>query len=262
MKTQDVPLPLRDFYETFRKVEYRHNYITVFDDFLTALMNYFTPPNEKPYDIACFNKYSQEERMLFSEMIRKIILAYDREVTDSRKWFDPFGDFYQALASRSKQSALGQFFTPDSVVDMMVDLTGPQGEDITGKGLRISDPTCGSGRLLIAFYAKHPGNYVYGEDLDPMCCKMACINLMFHGCEGEIVNHNSLNPDHYINGWKINSDIRRTGLPSIRPMLQEQSFICQMWKIKREEAEQNSTVTAPPVSAKKSKRQQLEIFNF
>ncbi len=103
-------------------------------------------------------------------------------------------------------------------------------EDLTGKGLTINDPTCGSGRFLIAFHGHFPGNYTYAEDIDPICCKMASINMMLHGCEVEVIQHNSLNPDDYQQGWKINPKIRIYELPSIVPIEKEQSTIYQMWQ--------------------------------
>jgi type I restriction enzyme M protein len=237
MKTQDVPPALRGFNNIFRKLEYRHAYVTVFDDFLTAMMNYFTPPEYPPLDVTCFGKYADEERKVFHEMIVEVIQILQRELSDTRLWYDLFGDFYQELASRGKQSALGQFFTPDTVVDMMIQLQGDK-EELAGKGHTIADPACGSGRMLIAYHAHYPGNYTFGEDLDPMCCKMTCLNMLLHGCEGEVVNHNALMPDSYMRGWRINPTIRRFGLPSITPLEKEQSFVYKMWENRKAEAEQ------------------------
>jgi type I restriction enzyme M protein len=131
---------------------------------------------------------------------------------------------------------------------------------LIGRGLTINDPACGSGRMLIAFHAKNPGNYVFGEDLDPMCCKMACINLMIHGCEGEIVNHNSLQPDDYIQGWSINADIRKSGLPSIRPLAKENSFVHRMWH-KAPSGLQQEKVVINVRDKKKIVVEQLGIFS-
>lgn len=231
MKTTDIPHDFKSFYQLFRKLEYKHDYAIVFDDFLSAMMNYFTPPNVDNCDVSVFDKYTEEERHIIGSMIPEIIQLFHRKIhTEELKWFDLFGAFYEALASRSKKSGLGQFFTPEPVVDLMTLMQSSKGEDLTGQGKRISDPTCGSGRFLIAFQGHFPGNYTYAEDIDPICCKMASINMMLHGCEGEVVQHNSLNPDDYQRGWKINTDIRLFGLPSIVPMEKEQSFVYQMWQ--------------------------------
>ena len=39
-------------------------------------------------------------------------------------------------------------------------------------GQRMGDPTCGSGRLLLAYHARNPGNYLIGEDINRTCCLM------------------------------------------------------------------------------------------
>lgn len=242
MKTQEVPMELREFYAQFKKLEYRHDYVTVFDDFLSAMMNYFTPPEYAGIDVRRFDKYTKEERLLIGGLIPIVIQTFDKNITGKQDWFDPFGDFYQLLASRGKQSVLGQFFTPSTVVDFMTKIAGDS-DELLGKGIKVNDPACGSGRFLIAFHANYPGNYTYGEDLDPICCKMSCLNMMLHGCEGEIVNHNSLDPNHYIQGWRINYRIRNSHLPTIIPLEKEDSVVYQLWQNKlaviEREAEEN-----------------------
>jgi type I restriction enzyme M protein len=227
MKTQDVPVALRDFNKIFSKLEHRHDYVTIFDDFLTAALNFFTPPGYEPHDINCFRRYTEEERKTFGLLILETIKVFDSQIVNQTDWYDPFGDYYQTLSSRGKKSALGQFFTPSTLVNFMAILQGNR-EELTGKGYRINDPSCGSGRLLIAYHAYFPGNYMYGEDLDLMCCKMTCINMMIHGCEGQVVHRNTLDPTDFRAAWQINHMLRSTGLPSIVPIEKEKSLSWQM----------------------------------
>jgi type I restriction enzyme M protein len=253
MKTQDVPVELRSFWKVFEPLTRRFDYGQVFDDYLSMLMNWFTVPGEKGCGTECFTKYTDKERLMFSDLLKETILTYQKQIS-TKEWYDFFGNFYMELASRGKQSRLGQFFTPDPIVDMMVQIQGCS-KEMTGKGLRINDPACGSGRFLISFHAHAPGNYVFGEDLDLICCKMSCINLLLHGCEGEIVHHNSLDPNDYIQGWRINVMLRKTGLPSIQDLPKEKSIIYQMWqnrlKEKEEEKEAVVEVAAQNVEIKK-----------
>jgi type I restriction enzyme M protein len=240
MKTQEVPVELREFYAQFKKPAYRHDYVTVFDDFLSAMMNYFTPPEYPGIDVRCFDKYTKEERLLIGGLIPIVIQTFDKNITGEQSWFDPFGDFYQILSSRGKQSVLGRYFTPPHIVDFMTLLNGEK-EELTGKGIKVNDPACGSGRFLIAFHANFPGNYMYGEDLDQICCKMSCLNMMLHGCEGEVVYHNSLDPNHYIRGWRINYGIRTLHLPTIIPLEKENSFVHRMWQNRLVEMEKDAS---------------------
>lgn len=49
----------------------------------------------------------------------------------------------------------------------------------------MGDPTCGSGRLLLAYHARNPGNYLIGEDINRTCCLMTVCNMLIHGCVGK-----------------------------------------------------------------------------
>lgn len=255
-----LPNEIKPLYSKIESLGHRHNYVTVFDDFLSAMVNFFIPPYQEGFGTDCFKKYEEKERLVFSDMIKETIMLYNRMIVSDNSWYDPFGELYMFLSSKTKSKALGQFFTPEAVVEMMVKMN--YSKDMTGKGLRISDPTCGSGRMLIAFHAHCPGNYVFGEDLDLMCCKMSLINLLFHGCEGEIVWHDSLRMD-FIKAWKINPNIRKTGLPSIVEIKEEHSVICYNGKLKMQE-QVKEPVKLPSQERKKEEVketfQQLTLF--
>ena len=120
-----------------------------------------------------------------------------------------------ALVSKSAQQSQGQFFTPVHICDLMVLCTQTE-EKKTGQ--RMGDPTCGSGRLLLAYHARNPGNYLIGEDINRTCCLMTVCNMLIHGCVGEVIHHDSLSPDHFLCGWYVNISLTRTGIPSIRRM--------------------------------------------
>lgn len=117
------------------------------------------------------------------------------------KWVDFFGDLYEEMyLSRGKASALGQFFTPCDVADLLCDVV-KQGDART-----VNDPACGSGRMLLAHFAKSDKKgYYVGEDLDVMAVKMCALNLMMHGAQGKVVQHNTLtNPTTYDYGFELN----------------------------------------------------------
>lgn len=254
MSQYNLPSEIKPIYRTLETISRRHNIVTCFEDYLSTLVNFFTPPDQKGFGIDWCSKYDQDELNLFADLVKETVKVYERMITpDKGSWYDPFGELYMFISSVSKSKALGQFFTPTPVVDLMVKMN--YSDDLTGKGLRISDPTCGSGRMLIAFQAHHPGNYVFGEDLDLICCKMTLINLLFHGCEGEVVWHDSLKIDFY-RAWRVNPFIRKTGLPSIYEISQEQSFICR----KRQE-ESRPEIKLPSQEQKQSQLgSQLALF--
>lgn len=142
------------------------------------------------------------------------------------EWYDVFGDLYEELiASKNRRQKAGQFFTPNCLCDLMTQLSVPQGDKVKGK--RISDPTCGSGRNLLAFHSQHPGNYCVGEDLDKTCALMTVCNFILHGVDGEVIWHNTLIPDDFKGGWRVNEQLNNPfskyrGIPHVRPISEEE----------------------------------------
>ena len=115
-------------------------------------------------------------------------------------WFDAFGELHMAYCSKPGQQANGQFFTPSHICELMVMCAAGKKET----GQRMGDPTCGSGRLLLAYHAHNPGNYLVGEDISRTCCMMTVCNMLVHGCVGEVICHDSLQPKAFTDGWKVN----------------------------------------------------------
>lgn len=117
--------------------------------------------------------------------------------------FDLFGQLYeQMFLLKSKASANGQFFTPDSLCKLMADITDADvKEKESDRGLvRVNDPACGSARTLLAHFMDKTredhalaGKYFYeAADIDLPTCKMAACNMMIHGMQGRVVCQDQL----------------------------------------------------------------------
>ena len=118
-------------------------------------------------------------------------------------WYDSLGTLYEMMyQSKNKASALGQFFTPQSLCGLMADVTKQQ---LASGDEKICDSACGSGRTLLAAYGKFKKGYYIGEDIDHMSVKMCALNLMIHGARGRVVCHDALSsPIHFDWGFEIN----------------------------------------------------------
>lgn len=57
-----------------------------------------------------------------------------------------------------------------------------------------------------------------------------------NGCVGEVIWHDSLNPDTYYDGWKVNERLTIAGLPTIRRIAKEESVVWQAWQNQRRDA--------------------------
>ena len=117
---------------------------------------------------------------------------------------DVFGEVYEyflgqfALAEGQKA---GQFYTPRSVVRVLVEILAPY------EG-RIYDPACGSGGMFVyseRFIEAHGGTRgqvaVYGQELSAETRKLACMNLAIRGIDYDLGKsygdtfHNDQHPD-------------------------------------------------------------------
>jgi type I restriction enzyme M protein len=119
------------------------------------------------------------------------------ENRESSQGNDLLGDFFQQEITHGRN---GQFFTPFHVCTMMAQINS--GDD--SRSLNVLDPTCGSGRMLVAFglQSKIPHRY-YGIDIDPMCVKMSVLNLFLNGFQGEVICADALFPDDFKFGYSL-----------------------------------------------------------
>jgi type I restriction enzyme M protein len=115
---------------------------------------------------------------------------------------DLFGQIYEyflAEFARSEGSKGGEFFTPRSVVRLMVEMIEPHG----GK---VFDPACGSGGMFVQsahFIEEHrkelkdseSGVYVYGQEKTLETVNLAKMNLAVNGLRGEIKKANTYYED-------------------------------------------------------------------
>ena len=159
MAQYNTPQAIRPLEKLVCDFAYSNGYdpMSVFNDFLRYVIHGFSPGAPPLMDW----KYKRQQNRHFMEMLVGWIRLMQREL-QSGEWFDSFGDLFMAISSKSGRQVNGQFFTPPHICDLMV-LCTDTGEKTTGK--RISDPTCGSGRLLLAYHVRHPGNYLVAEDI-------------------------------------------------------------------------------------------------
>ena len=159
MAPYNTPQAIRPLEKTICDFAYSNGYdpISVFNDFLRYVIHGFSPGAPPLMDW----KYKRQQNRHFMEMLTGWIRLMQREL-QSGGWFDAFGDLFMAISSKIGRQVNGQFFTPPDICDLMV-LCTDSGETATGK--RICDPTCGSGRLLLAYHVRHLGNYLVAEDV-------------------------------------------------------------------------------------------------
>ena len=121
IKTRDVPTELRDFNSVFNKLIYRYDVSQIFNDLLSLIVACLGRGTQEPQYFEVINRYKREEIEIFSKLFAELIIYYDKNISDS-SWCDPLGEYYEILAGNYKKSALGQFFTPPAICDLMASL--------------------------------------------------------------------------------------------------------------------------------------------
>ncbi len=134
------------------------------------------------------NAYSKEIISAIRKVLATLSLYRADHLSNTR---DVLRDLYQALVPGRLRQSLGEFYTPDWLVDFTIDRAQ------NGKWLdkRVLDPTCGSGAFLINIIrqkikeskqtgwgeediVRHLCSSVWGFDLNPLAVQTARVNFL------------------------------------------------------------------------------------
>lgn len=109
-----------------------------------------------------------------SQAIRKVLATLSLYKTDKLSHSrDVLRDLYQALVPGRLRQSLGEFYTPDWLVDATVDKVN-HGEWLNK---RVLDPTCGSGAFLVSIIRKKKAEGVQKGSSDKQILKDICDNV-------------------------------------------------------------------------------------
>lgn len=147
--------------------------------------------NEKHFESRKAEYEERSSRLGGAEVIKKFILIIGDAFEENPEQ-DFLGDLYMEY-NLGKHSN-GQYFTPYSIAKFMSSLCGVRTSDIKNNGFAgITDPSCGSGVMLIATANLHQDSCNFqrdllfvGQDVDPIAAKMCYIQLSILGCAGYV----------------------------------------------------------------------------
>jgi type I restriction enzyme M protein len=139
-------------------------------------------------------------------LLAKVVDLLDHVPMEDR---DTKGDLYEYMLGKIATAGQnGQFRTPRHIIQLMVELTAPQPNDI------ICDPACGTAGFLVAAseYLRehhpellhHPGQRdhfhnraFHGFDFDSTMLRIGSMNMLLHGVENPQIRHrDALSQDH------------------------------------------------------------------
>jgi type I restriction-modification system DNA methylase subunit len=181
----------------------------VFDDFLTLTLCTFNRDyttglsRDEDLYLETMKPYVESDlRFHFPKLFAALVNEME-DLVQAKKCPDVLGAYYETTMAKK---GLSQFFTPWHICEFMAKATSDEHKIIERHWpLRILEPACGSGRMLIAAYHAHgPGNEYYAVDLDMTCVKMTAINLFLCGVfNAEVVCGNFLLPDEFRGSYRI-----------------------------------------------------------
>ena len=119
---------------------------------------------------------------------------------------DFLGEIYMVNELGNKHS--GQFFTPFSLSQIMVEVTFGKTKPKAGQRLTLNDPACGSGSTLIAGVEKLMANgfgqneiFVTGQDIDLRCVQMCYLHFSLLDIPGKVDHCNTLSLEQW-DSWE------------------------------------------------------------
>ena len=149
----------------------------------------------------------QQQRLQAKPKLATLAMVWLNDVSqamDRGQWLDVFGMLYEDMyLTAGKASKTGQFFTPQSVSNLMSSIIGSGKNEATSakiEGTTVNDCAAGSGRLLLAHFIEaskldHSAGRPFqdiSQDSDPLECKMCALNMMVHGMNGRVICQDTL----------------------------------------------------------------------
>ena len=149
-------------------------FYNIFDEFLDLTLGLMCN-NPNQHQIELLTKMGENEE--YKAAYAKAVSAYGEAAAN---YHDPFGDIFMDRISHGNN---GQFFTPEDLCQLNAQVMLPNDG-------YINDPTCGSGRILLAGLksARERGfePWICGQDLSYTCAKMTLLNLMINQARGYV----------------------------------------------------------------------------
>jgi type I restriction-modification system DNA methylase subunit len=166
-------------------------------------------------------KYDEKEAAVFPEMFAHLVLALEESGP-----CDILGQVFMALEISNKDA--GQFFTPQSVCDMIGDIQAPDMKELVEKHgfITLQEPAVGGGAMVFGLckaMAKQGLDFttqlhVTAIDVDSRCKDMCYVQMSLLGIPGIVWLGDTLRmqmrsawvtPLHVIGGWEYKLSLRR-----------------------------------------------------
>jgi len=129
----------KELISLFEQAAYRHSYWDTFNTLLDyGISQYIFTGFTKSDDFQFDSNWNDKEIGLFPKMLDEVI-RLNRERcrlwTGQSGWYDAFGCLFESLVGNFGKSAMGQFFTPEVMCDLMAQIVigSSDGENSIGE---------------------------------------------------------------------------------------------------------------------------------
>ncbi len=190
---------ISSFAKEISLVTNRFDLTDIFSDFLEITICCLSMGEKEDHYFKIIKPYKKAELEQFAKALAALNMEMDNR---GEGLYDVLGPYFTEFITRGHN---GQYFTPQSVCELMAQMTG---EEMSFVPKRILDPTCGSGTMLIAKakaerkLKKMNINQYFGADIDRRCAMMTAINFCLNGILGEVAWMDSLSNEFY-GAWRI-----------------------------------------------------------
>lgn len=189
-------------------------------------------------------KKGQRGADILARMFGLLVARMEETRTDMK---DLLGDLFQGAITYGEA---GQFLTPMPICRLMAKMTVAEASVEADRVPTVSDPTCGSGRMLLAVAEEHRNWEFVGQDVDRRCVQMTALNLAFRDLYGYAIHGNTLANEQkliYRTGFNGQGFIREIALAECPPPVQRT-------------AEEPATPTVPNEDGPPLPTKQLRLF--
>lgn len=198
-----MKLKIKDEYKNFCKLldfgNGKYDIRDVFRDFVAIFaiaiknMVLYEQADEDMY-MSIIKKYEKSEIKYFEKMIYELLkIYYNKEEIQ-----DVLGEIYTQIGAISRNSQ--QFFTPYHIAKAMGRMILDKGEMSKKEYIKVCDPTCGSGVLLLGYISELKNSeidyknkvLVVARDIDFICVCMTYIQLSIYEIPAMVILGNTL----------------------------------------------------------------------
>ena len=202
----------KEFIRELHQMSDRRNIVEVFGDAVGMMAAAFqTAVDRKESDDvykSYAERYTHDEMQHMTALLGIVIEALEKK----RESF--LGPVLEDIGAANQHN--GQFLTPNDIAKVMARCSIDKVEHTPGEVIRIGDPACGAGVLLIAQAealmqernVPQSDILIVGGDIDRRACDITYIELTLLGYAGIVQHMNSLtmekySPDRYTLGYFI-----------------------------------------------------------